>query len=54
MSMNMKRNNEHIISKRLLTILLISSVIPLIIIVSIFSKNFSSFFNQENQEYYLR
>lgn len=53
MSMNMKRNNEHIISKRLLTILLISSVIPLIIIVSIFSKNFSSFFNQENQEYYL-
>lgn len=49
----MNRNNEHIISKRLLTILLISSLIPFIIIISIFSKNFSSFLNQQNQEYYL-
>lgn len=49
----MRKNNEHIISKRLLTTLLICSLIPLIIIISIFSKNFSLFLNQQNQEYYL-
>lgn len=53
MSLNMRKNNEHIISKRLLTTLLICSLIPLIIIISIFSKNFSLFLNQQNQEYYL-
>lgn len=49
----MKKSNEHIISKRLLATLLICSLIPLIIIISIFSKNFSLFLNQQNQEYYL-
>lgn len=49
----MEKSNEHIISKRLLTTLLICSLIPLIIIISIFSKNFSLFLNQQNQEYYL-
>ena len=53
MSFNMNKNNKYIISKRLLTILLICSLIPLTIIISIFTKNFSSFLNQQNQEYYL-
>lgn len=53
MSFNMKKSNEHIISKRLLTILLICSAVPLIVIISIFSKNFSVFLNRQNQEYYL-
>ena len=48
----MKKNNEHIISKRLLATLLICSLIPLVIIISIFSKNFSLFLNRQNQEYY--